>query len=35
MEGAAETIKVNIKWGKKLFEGVEINMAEDIIMFKA
>jgi len=29
------TVKVNIKWGKKLFEDVEINMAEDIIMFKA
>ena len=30
----SQTIKVNIKWGKKMLEGVEIDMAQDIMTFK-
>ena len=28
------TIKVSIKWGKTLFEDVEVNLNEDIAVFK-
>jgi ubiquitin carboxyl-terminal hydrolase 14 len=30
----SQTIKVNIKWGKKMLEGVEIDMGQDIMTFK-
>ena len=29
-----QPIKVNIKWGKKMLEGVEIDLSQDIMTFK-
>jgi ubiquitin carboxyl-terminal hydrolase 14 len=31
---SAPTIKVSVKWQKQVFEDVELNMNEDIEMFK-